>query len=156
MGQKNKHRKLRMTGKPGRCQNAHKQYRQHRPHNHRDQVSVQSLHTRCSIALPAGVRYRPICIHAVKNVFYGTNADGSVANRHRLLYGLQTGTACLQANPDSDSFVLTCGNDCNILLHMLSNGQRVGQFGQSSWNIKDMTTMKVSRSITSASGSKKE
>jgi hypothetical protein len=26
------------------------------------------------------VRYRPICIRAVKNVFYGTDADGSVAN----------------------------------------------------------------------------
>lgn len=43
--------------------------------------------------------------------------------------------------PLSDSFVLTCGNDCNILLHRLSNGQRVGQFGQSTWNIQDMTTI---------------
>ena len=30
---------------------------------------------------------------------------------------------------NSDQFILTAGNDCNILLHRLKNGQKVGQFG---------------------------
>lgn len=41
-----------------------------------------------------------------------------------------------------DHFVLTAGNDCNILLHRLSNGQRVGQFGQSTWDVKEISTMR--------------
>lgn len=41
-------------------------------------------------------------------------------------------------HPHSDSFVLSAGNDCNILLFRLSNGQKVGQFGQTTWNILDM------------------
>ena len=39
-----------------------------------------------------------------------------------------------------DLFVLTCSKDCNILLHRLSNGVKIGQFGQDAfWNIFDMT-----------------
>ena len=43
---------------------------------------------------------------------------------------------------DQEGFLLSCANDCNILLHRLSTGQKVGQFGQSSWNIYDMSTIK--------------
>ena len=39
-----------------------------------------------------------------------------------------------------DLFVLTAGQDCNILLHRLSDGVRIGQFHQEEpWNIYDMT-----------------
>ena len=39
-----------------------------------------------------------------------------------------------------DQFVLSCSHDCNILLHRLSNGVKIGQFGQDAfWNIFDMT-----------------
>ena len=38
-----------------------------------------------------------------------------------------------------DQFVLSCSDDCNILLHRLSNGVKIGQFGQDAfWNIFDM------------------
>jgi hypothetical protein len=37
-------------------------------------------------------------------------------------------------------FILSAGGDCNVLLHRLSNGTKVGQFGQTNWNIKDMST----------------
>ena len=42
--------------------------------------------------------------------------------------------------PGSDLFVLSAGGDCNVLLHRLSNGCKVGQFGQTNWNIYDMST----------------
>ena len=36
--------------------------------------------------------------------------------------------------------MLTAGQDCDILLHRLSNGVRIGQFYQEDlWNIYDMT-----------------
>lgn len=39
-----------------------------------------------------------------------------------------------------DLFVLSCSKDCNILLHRLSNGVKIGQFGQDAfWNIFDMS-----------------
>ena len=39
-----------------------------------------------------------------------------------------------------DVFVLTAGQDFDILFHRLSNGVRIGQFGQDeSWNIYDMS-----------------
>ena len=39
-----------------------------------------------------------------------------------------------------DSFVLSAGQDWDILLHRLSNGVRIGQFAQDElWNIYDMT-----------------
>ena len=42
--------------------------------------------------------------------------------------------------PWPDCFVLTAGQDWDILLHRLSNGVRIGQFAQDDlWNIYDMT-----------------
>lgn len=42
--------------------------------------------------------------------------------------------------PWPDRFILTASQDNNILLHRLSNGVLVGQFGQENyWNIYDMT-----------------
>ena len=39
-----------------------------------------------------------------------------------------------------DLFVLSCSKDCNILLHRLSNGVKIGKFGQDAfWNIFDMS-----------------
>lgn len=39
-----------------------------------------------------------------------------------------------------DIFILTAGADYDILLHRLSTGVRIGQFGQEDyWNIFDMT-----------------
>lgn len=39
-----------------------------------------------------------------------------------------------------DKFMLSCSKDCNILLHRLSNGVKIGQFGQDAfWNIFDMS-----------------
>ena len=39
-----------------------------------------------------------------------------------------------------DFFVLTASQDCDVLLHRLSNGVRIGQFAQDElWNIYDMT-----------------
>lgn len=43
---------------------------------------------------------------------------------------------------DSEGFLLSCGNDCNIVLHRLTTGQKVGQFGQSTWNIKDVSGLR--------------
>ena len=40
----------------------------------------------------------------------------------------------------SDIFVISSSGDCNIMLHRLSNGVRIGQLGQEKyWNIYDMT-----------------
>jgi len=42
--------------------------------------------------------------------------------------------------PDSDIFVISSSGDCNIMLHRLSNGVRIGQLGQEKfWNIYDMS-----------------
>ena len=42
--------------------------------------------------------------------------------------------------PWPDCFVLTAGQDWDILLHRLSNGVRIGQFAQDDlWNIYDMS-----------------
>ena len=42
--------------------------------------------------------------------------------------------------PDSDIFVISSSGDCNIMLHRLSNGVKIGHLGQETfWNIYDMT-----------------
>ena len=43
-----------------------------------------------------------------------------------------------------DQFVLSCSKDCNILLHRISNGVKIGQFGQDAfWNIFDISQYEV-------------
>ena len=45
-----------------------------------------------------------------------------------------------------DAFVLTAGQDFDILLHRLSNGVKIGQFAQDEpWNIYDMTPYETIR-----------
>ena len=42
--------------------------------------------------------------------------------------------------PDSDIFVISSSGDCNIMLHRLSNGVKIGHLGQETfWNIYDMS-----------------
>jgi hypothetical protein len=37
-------------------------------------------------------------------------------------------------------FIVTAGNDCNINIHKLETGVKIGQFGQAkAWNIHDTT-----------------
>jgi hypothetical protein len=41
-----------------------------------------------------------------------------------------------------DKFIVTAGNDNNIYLHRLSNGAKIGQFGQKDpWNIHDLSNI---------------
>lgn len=61
---------------------------------------------------------------------------------HRQLINSLSIVETFKDKPLSDTFVLSCGNDCNILLHRMSNGQKVGQFGQSTWNIYDMSSVR--------------
>lgn len=50
------------------------------------------------------------------------------------------------AETTEETFIITASADCNILLHKMSNGAKVGQFGQEGgWNIKDLTHLDKGR-----------
>ena len=53
---------------------------------------------------------------------------------------LPEGLAPEEKVPWPDVFILTAGQDWDVLLHRLSNGVKIGQFGQDElWNIYDMS-----------------
>lgn len=44
------------------------------------------------------------------------------------------------SNIKTGTFIVTAGNDCNILLHQLETGVRIGKFGQhKGWSINDLS-----------------
>jgi len=50
------------------------------------------------------------------------------------------------ADATNETFIITASADCNILLHKMSTGVKVGQFGQDGgWNIKDLSHLEKSR-----------
>jgi hypothetical protein len=120
-------------------------------HAHGDALTQVTVNLDCTRLVTADTAGR-LKLWDISNVDWRKDGDNMISKMHEIWF-IQAHKSTVNSvaivetfkeHPlsDIDGFLLSSGNDCNILLHRLSNGQKVGQFGQSTWNIYDMSTVK--------------